>query len=133
MGTLGQRLRILRQARDWTLGQLALRSGISASQLSRLERGERVDLLVQNAAQIARALNTTIDYLAGLTNEPTSTVAETRQPYGIDDMPQQFARYYMLSQPSVREFLRAFLKFMTQEFPIPEDRPSGLLLPDERS
>lgn len=127
MGILGQRLRLLRKSRNWTLGQLSLRSGISTAQLSRLEKGTQLDLLVQSAAPIARALDTTLDYLAGLTDEPTGIIAEARQPYGDDDTPQEFTRYYILSKPAIRDFLRTFLEFMIQKFPIPEDKPTGFL------
>lgn len=56
------RLRSLRLARGWTLDELAGRSHVSASTLSRLETGDRrlaLDLLLP----LARALGTSIDEL----------------------------------------------------------------------
>jgi len=37
----GERLRMLRQEHEWTLAELAERSGVHLQSLSRLERGER--------------------------------------------------------------------------------------------
>jgi transcriptional regulator with XRE-family HTH domain len=37
----GDRLRMLRQEHEWTLAELAERSGLHLQSLSRLERGER--------------------------------------------------------------------------------------------
>src|SRR4051812_23279167 len=57
-----RRLRSLRQARGWTLDELALRSHISASTISRIETGHR-RLAVDHLADLARALETTVDAL----------------------------------------------------------------------
>jgi transcriptional regulator with XRE-family HTH domain len=57
-----RRLRSLRVARGWTLDDLALRSNIGASTISRIETGHR-RLAVDNLADLARALETTVDEL----------------------------------------------------------------------
>ena len=57
-----QRIRGLRVARGWSLDELAGRSLLSPSTLSRIETGHRRIALDQMAA-IARALGTTIDQL----------------------------------------------------------------------
>ena len=57
-----QRLRSLRQARGWTLDELARRSNIGASTISRIETGHR-RLAIDNLADLARALETTVDEL----------------------------------------------------------------------
>ena len=57
-----QRIRGLRTARGWSLDELAARTQLNPSTISRIETGQRrlaLDLL----APIARALNTTIDDL----------------------------------------------------------------------
>lgn len=64
---IGPRLRAARQARGWTLDDLATRAGVSASTLSRLESGKRqasLELLVP----IVRRLGIRIDDL--LPDEP---------------------------------------------------------------
>ncbi len=56
------RLRSLRVARGWTLDELARRSHIGASTISRIETGHR-RLAIDNLADLARALETTVDEL----------------------------------------------------------------------
>jgi transcriptional regulator with XRE-family HTH domain len=55
-------LRTLRQARGWTIEDLARRSHISASTISRLETGGR-RLAVDQLVLLARALDTTVEEL----------------------------------------------------------------------
>jgi transcriptional regulator with XRE-family HTH domain len=57
-----RRLRSLRVARGWTLDDLARRSNIGASTISRIETGHR-RLAIDNLADLARALETTVDEL----------------------------------------------------------------------
>ena len=56
------RLRSLRLARGWTLDELARRSLIGASTISRIETGHR-RLAIDNLVDLARALETTVDEL----------------------------------------------------------------------
>jgi transcriptional regulator with XRE-family HTH domain len=55
-----RRLRTLRLARDWTLDELARRSNIGASTISRIETGHR-RLAVDDLADLARALEASVD------------------------------------------------------------------------
>lgn len=57
-----QRIRALRTARGWSLDELARRTMIGASTLSRIETGKR-RIALDQLAPIARALQTTIDEL----------------------------------------------------------------------
>ncbi len=57
-----QRLRSLRLAQGWTLDELARRSNIGASTISRIETGHR-RLAIDNLADLARALGATVDEL----------------------------------------------------------------------
>ncbi|MET0325893.1 MAG: helix-turn-helix transcriptional regulator [Ilumatobacteraceae bacterium] len=57
-----RRLRSLRLARGWTLDELARRSGIGPSSISRIETGHR-RLAVDDLVDLARALETTVDGL----------------------------------------------------------------------
>lgn len=62
LNAVGPRLRLLRQARDVTLADLALQTGISVSTLSRLEVGLRRPTLEQ-LLPLARAYGVTLDEL----------------------------------------------------------------------
>jgi transcriptional regulator with XRE-family HTH domain len=60
--TARQRLRTLRVARGWSIDELARRSHISSSTISRLETGHR-RLALDHLVTLARALGTTVDEL----------------------------------------------------------------------
>lgn len=57
-----RRLRTLRQARGWTLDDLAARAHLGASTISRIETGQR-RLAVDQLVVLARALDVTVDEL----------------------------------------------------------------------
>ncbi len=65
---LSKRLRELREQRGWSISTLASLSGVSVSQLYRLEKGERPRVAAVTLARIAQALETSVDYLLGLTD-----------------------------------------------------------------
>lgn len=60
--TARRRLRALRQARGWTLDDLAARAHVGASTISRIETGQR-RLAVDQLVTLARALGLTVDDL----------------------------------------------------------------------
>ena len=60
--TVRIRLRTLREARGWTIDELASRTNIGPSTISRLETGQR-RLAVDHLVILARALDTTVDEL----------------------------------------------------------------------
>ena len=60
--TVRRRLRSIRQARGWTIEDLARRSNIGPSTISRLETGQR-RLAIDQLVLLARALETTVDEL----------------------------------------------------------------------
>lgn len=57
-----KRVRALRVAHGWSLGELARRANLSASTLSRIETGQR-RLALDQLVTLARALDTTLDQL----------------------------------------------------------------------
>ena len=67
---IGQRVRELRQERGLSQAELARRAGLTGSQVSRLENDERPGVQAVAVGQIAAVLNTTSDYLMGLTADP---------------------------------------------------------------
>ena len=73
-----RRLRTLRQARGWTLDDLAARAHIGASTISRIETGQR-RLAGDQLVTLARALGVTVDDL--LTEEDGDDVVIRPTPY----------------------------------------------------
>jgi len=76
-----RRLRSLRLARGWSLDELARRSHIGASTISRLETGHR-RLAIDNLADLARALETTVDQLLRDTDEDDVVIRPSRTKGG---------------------------------------------------
>ena len=72
-----QRVRSLRLARGWSLDQLASRSNIGASTISRLETGHR-RLAIDQLVDLARALETTVDQIIGSDDEQDVIIRPTR-------------------------------------------------------
>lgn len=76
-----RRLRSLRLARGWSLDELARRSNIGASTISRLETGHR-RLAIDNLADLARALETTVDQLLRDTDDDDVVIRPSRTKDG---------------------------------------------------
>src|SRR6478735_4969504 len=72
-----QRIRALRSARGWSLDELARRTLIGASTLSRIETGSR-RIALDQLAPIARALHTTIDDLLATDDEDDVVIRPVR-------------------------------------------------------
>lgn len=86
-----RRLRSLRVARGWTLEDLARRSNIGASTISRIETGHR-RLAIDNLAELAQALETTVDELLADDRAEDVVIRPTRASAGD-------AVQWMLSRP----------------------------------
>jgi len=63
------RLKKLRKKRGFTQIKMQLLTGIDQSDYSKIENGKRY-LTFEQCRKIALALNTSMDYLAGLTDDP---------------------------------------------------------------
>lgn len=63
------RLRELRKERGYTQVKMQLLTGIDQSDYSKLESGKRL-FTFEQCRRIALALDTSMDYLAGLTDDP---------------------------------------------------------------
>jgi transcriptional regulator with XRE-family HTH domain len=70
---LGERIRKLRIKQGMSLAELAQKTGIPASNLSNLETGEKNNPTLQTLLRIAEALQTSVDYLAGLSHQDTGS------------------------------------------------------------
>lgn len=89
--TARRRLRSLRLARGWSIDDLATRSDISPSTISRLETGHR-RLALDHLVTLARALNTTIDELLVEDDTEDVIIRPTRDT-------AKGATYWMLTRP----------------------------------
>ena len=66
----GARMRALRRRRGLSAEELARLAGITPRHVWRLEAGGRPRVAAVTLARIALALDTTLDYLMGLTDDP---------------------------------------------------------------
>jgi transcriptional regulator with XRE-family HTH domain len=89
--TARHRLRSLRIARGWSLDELARRSHIGASTISRIETGQR-RLALDHLVTLARALDTTIDELLVDDESDDVVIRPTRDS-------ANGATYWMLTRP----------------------------------
>lgn len=64
------RLRKLREERRFTQVKMQILTGIDQSDYSKIEQGKR-NMSFEQCRRIALALGTSMDYLAGLTDNPT--------------------------------------------------------------
>ena len=64
------RLRDLRKERGYTQIKMQMLTGIDQSDYSKIEQGKRY-FTFEQCKRIAKALDTSMDYLAGLTDEKT--------------------------------------------------------------
>lgn len=64
------RLRKLRKERKFTQVKMQMLTGIDQSDYSKIEQGKR-NMSFEQCKRIALALGTSMDYLAGLTDDPT--------------------------------------------------------------
>lgn len=85
--TLGERLRLLREKKDWTQKQAANIFGITNGALSNYERNKRTPD-VHTLKKFAEVYNTSIDYLLGNTNiNPNSPRIDENYNYtGIENI-----------------------------------------------
>ena len=64
------RLRELRKAKGYSQVKMQILTGIDQSDYSKIENGKR-NLSFEQCKRVALALETSMDYLAGLTDDPT--------------------------------------------------------------
>jgi len=63
------RLKALRKTRNFTQIKIQMMTGIDQSDYSKIENGQR-NLTFEQCKRLALALDTSMDYLAGITDEP---------------------------------------------------------------
>ena len=70
MADTASRLKTLRRSRGFTQVKMQIMTGIDQSDYSKIEAGKR-HLTFEQCKRIALALDTSMDYLSGLTDDPT--------------------------------------------------------------
>jgi transcriptional regulator with XRE-family HTH domain len=70
--TLGEKILLLRRRLKWTQRELGAAAQINANTIARLERGEITDPSSQIILRLARALETSTDYLLGRSEDDAS-------------------------------------------------------------
>lgn len=69
MGDIMTPMKILRKARKYSQVKMQILTGIDQSDYSKIETGKR-NMTFEQCRRIALALETSMDYLAGLTDDP---------------------------------------------------------------
>jgi transcriptional regulator with XRE-family HTH domain len=73
MATFGQRVAKEREKRGWTQQELAARAKVRYETINRIENGKHAEPRVYVAVALAKALGTTVDYLAGMYDDESET------------------------------------------------------------
>jgi len=76
----GARLRELRLRRGLRVKELAQAAGITPRHVWRLEAGKWPRVAAVTLARLALALDTTLDYLMGLSDQPEATRSRIKKP-----------------------------------------------------
>lgn len=95
-----QRLQALRERRGLSQEELAKRAGLQATAISHFETGTRKPSF-DNLRRLADALEATVDYLMGRTNDPAAVVTEGDQLFrdfqSLTTEDREIARDFMAS------------------------------------
>lgn len=118
--TTGERIKKLRERRDWSQLELAKRVGINNSVLSRIEAGKR-PVETELLKKFSEIFDVTTDYLSGLTDIPSPSAAsshpaleahknaavigEVADKFGID-----------LSDPAKRQQLEDIIRIIAKSY-----------------
>jgi transcriptional regulator with XRE-family HTH domain len=95
----GLRVRRSREAKDLTLDRLAAASQVSRAMLSRIERGE-ANPTIGVAKRIAKALDTSLSFLAGATVQGRAVVTTREHERAVFRDPVTGFERHLLSPPS---------------------------------
>ncbi|WP_313627551.1 helix-turn-helix domain-containing protein [Enterococcus italicus] len=87
--TFGQKLRNLREKKGYGVNQLAVKSGVSSSQISRFENGERKDPTLETVKKLSNALGVSIAYFSEDESSQESAKIETIAAHIDDDVTEE--------------------------------------------
>lgn len=98
---IGERIKQLRLAKQWTIKELALKAGMSAGYLSEVERGGSA-LSGEKFGALAKLLGTTVDFILTGTGEPEQAGAEVRIPAALAEAAQALDLSYATTMRLLR-------------------------------
>lgn len=137
--TIGQRLQALMEGRDWTLGKLAARSGVSKSQLSLLTRDLIEHPRIDTLEKIAAAMDLDVTDLIG-DSEPTPQLTvysgvvwvpyvERSVHAGVDNWREASGRT-PLSEEEARGHKRLYAGRVAGDCMVPDVQPGATVIWD---
>lgn len=95
--SFGQRMLKILDEKDWSQADLCKATGFKSGLISQLATDPNRDPRVSTAAAIAKALDVSLDYLAGLTDNPSGFTQEELEQLRIDsDMKTLLKKYVEL-------------------------------------
>ncbi|MGX7133123.1 helix-turn-helix domain-containing protein [Enterococcus songbeiensis] len=89
----GERLKLLRESKKYGINQLALKAGVSASQISRFESGERKDPTLETVKKLSKALGVSISYFSEEEDEKTKVIAAHIDDDATEEDMEDILRY----------------------------------------
>lgn len=106
-----QRLNEEMNARGWKQVDLCRAAGISSSQATHLMSGRTKDPTLTTAIKIAKALDVSLDYLAGRTDNPSGMTDEELAQLKIDAEARALLRGFELLPPEGKETVQEMVDF----------------------
>ncbi|MFD1676701.1 helix-turn-helix domain-containing protein [Alicyclobacillus fodiniaquatilis] len=109
---LGQKLRELREQKNWTLAEASAATGISVSHLSAIENGNRPNPSFSLVAKLARAYGVPLSYFDTMTdsNQNTPMIA-SETPAEYMEIAKRLAEAHALDDPSkLLEWVAKYLR-----------------------
>lgn len=105
---LGERIKALRERRDWTQTELAKKIGISKSVMSRIESGKKPvdDLLLIKFVEL---FDTTSDYLLGL------SLLNKKDNLNMENVDRAFVEEYMNLDEKSKTKFRKMIELIKDE------------------
>jgi len=108
--SLGEKLKELRKKKAMNQKELAKASGITQGTISRIEKGQVLQLKSDALKRLAGALGVTMDYLGDKTHSLT-----TDDIIKSDSIAQEIFQCYKRISSKEREHLRMFARFLAEQ------------------
>lgn len=96
---LGERIRQARRARGMGQGELAGKVELSQNAMHKIEVGRTPDPRLSHVRAIAEVLNVSLEYLAGLTDDPTPYSRGGGPSLTPDPLPPRSMMHRLLTTP----------------------------------
>ena len=97
-----ERLKMLRDEKDWTQEELALKAEMTNVSVSRYESGARVNPWLSELRKLCEVFNVSLDFLTGMSNE--------RHPINKKDMDEIFLSLNEENKKKVVEYAKFVLE-----------------------